>query len=277
VAPLAWILVEFIAGQNVQCIAFLGLYRKPELQRTLHSRKWRDISCETQEKAKDAKWWALRQKSSGRPPVHCLLGHSPKVTDRTHIFFLEAVRKRSQDSARHHALVHPISPAVGCDGGLPSGGHLFPLAGHLLELHQSNGTKARARLDLDFRNKNGRREILAANSNGKDDDFVGGFSLAIARISSRFIELGPERSDAATRLEEPRKDDLERAVPSYLEYYIEKQKLSLAFLQNTLESFHVLASPEYILVCSTCPEFLSGILPEISICSPDHTRSKGLV
>lgn len=39
------------------------------------------------------------------------------------------------------------------------------------------------------------------------------------------------------------------------------------FLQNTLESFHVLASPEYILVCSTCPEFLSGILPEISICS----------
>lgn len=61
-----------------------------------------------------------------------------QVTDRTHIFLLEAVRKRPQDSARHHALVHPISPSVGRDGGLPSGGHLFPPAGHLLELHQSN-------------------------------------------------------------------------------------------------------------------------------------------
>ncbi|KAF7391186.1 hypothetical protein HZH66_009666 [Vespula vulgaris] len=193
VAPLAWILVEFIAGQNVQSIALLGLYREPELQRTLHSRKWRDISCETREKAKDAKWWALRQKSSGRPPVHCLLGHSPKVTDRTHIFFLEAVRKRSQDSARHDALVHPISPAVGCDGGLPSGGHLFPLAGHLLELHQSNNTKAGARLDLDFRNKNGRREMLAANSNGKDDGFVGGFSLTIASSGGWWVEGGEIR------------------------------------------------------------------------------------
>nr|KAF7417055.1 hypothetical protein H0235_011586 [Vespula pensylvanica] len=28
VAPLTWILVEFIAGQNVQSIALLGLYRK---------------------------------------------------------------------------------------------------------------------------------------------------------------------------------------------------------------------------------------------------------
>ncbi|EGI66150.1 hypothetical protein G5I_05268 [Acromyrmex echinatior] len=60
------------------------------------------------------------------------------VTDRTYLFLLEAVRKRPQDSARHHAVVHPISPAAGRDGGLPSGGHLFPPAGHLLELHQSN-------------------------------------------------------------------------------------------------------------------------------------------
>lgn len=71
------------------------------------------------------------------------INHNPscdvtQVTDRTHIFLLEAVRKRPQDSARHHALVHPISPSVGRDGGLPSGGHLFPPAGHLLELHQSN-------------------------------------------------------------------------------------------------------------------------------------------
>nr|KAF7417054.1 hypothetical protein H0235_011585 [Vespula pensylvanica] len=115
------------------------------------------------------------------------------VTDRTHIFFLEAVRKRSQDSARHDALVHPISPAVGCDGGLPSGGHLFPLAGHLLELHQSNNTKAGARLDLDFRNKNGRREMLAANSNGKDDGFVGGFSLTIASSGGWWVEGGEIR------------------------------------------------------------------------------------
>lgn len=61
-----------------------------------------------------------------------------QVTDRKHIFLLEAVRKRPQDSARHHAVVHPLSPSVGRDGGLPSGGHLFPPAGHLLELHQSN-------------------------------------------------------------------------------------------------------------------------------------------
>ena len=61
-----------------------------------------------------------------------------QVTDRTYLFLLEAVRKRPQDSARHHAVVHPISPAAGRDGGLPSGGHLFPPAGHLLELHQSN-------------------------------------------------------------------------------------------------------------------------------------------
>lgn len=61
-----------------------------------------------------------------------------QVTDRTYLFLLEAVHKRPQDSARHHAVVHPISPAVGRDGGLPSGGHLFPSTGHLLELHQSN-------------------------------------------------------------------------------------------------------------------------------------------
>lgn len=70
------------------------------------------------------------------------VNHNPslvlQVTDRTHIFLLEAVRKRPQDSARHHAVVHPLSPSVGRDGGLPSGGHLFPPAGHLLELHQSN-------------------------------------------------------------------------------------------------------------------------------------------
>jgi len=65
-----------------------------------------------------------------------------QVTDRTQIFLLEAVRKRPQDSARRHAVVHPISPAVGRDGGLPSGGHLFPPAGHLLELHQSNVSPA---------------------------------------------------------------------------------------------------------------------------------------
>lgn len=58
--------------------------------------------------------------------------------DRIHIFLVEAVHKRPQDSARRHAVVHPISPSVGRDGGLPSGGHLFPSAGHLLELHQSN-------------------------------------------------------------------------------------------------------------------------------------------
>lgn len=56
----------------------------------------------------------------------------------THSFLLEVVHKRPQDSAGHHALVHPISSSVSCDGGLPSGGHLFPPAGHLLELHQSN-------------------------------------------------------------------------------------------------------------------------------------------
>lgn len=61
-----------------------------------------------------------------------------QVADRTHLFLVEAVRKRPQDSARHHAVVHPLSPAAGRDGGLPSGGHLFPPAGHLLELHQSN-------------------------------------------------------------------------------------------------------------------------------------------
>lgn len=61
-----------------------------------------------------------------------------QVTDATHVFLLEAVRKRPQDSAGHHAVVHPISPSAGRDGGLPSGGHLFPPAGHLLELHQSN-------------------------------------------------------------------------------------------------------------------------------------------
>ncbi|EFN76402.1 hypothetical protein EAI_16038 [Harpegnathos saltator] len=61
-----------------------------------------------------------------------------KVTDTTQPFLPEAVRKRPQDSAGHHAVVHPISPSAGCDGGLPSGGHLFPPAGHLLELHQSN-------------------------------------------------------------------------------------------------------------------------------------------
>ncbi|KYM83038.1 hypothetical protein ALC53_06303, partial [Atta colombica] len=65
-------------------------------------------------------------------------GENVQVTDRTYLFLLEAVRKRPQDSARHHAVVHPISPAAGRDGGLPSGGHLFPPAGHLLELHQSN-------------------------------------------------------------------------------------------------------------------------------------------
>lgn len=78
-----------------------------------------------------------------RKYVKQFINHNPfcdvlQVTDRTHIFLLEAVRKRPQDSARHHALVHPISPSVGRDGGLPSGGHLFPPAGHLLELHQSN-------------------------------------------------------------------------------------------------------------------------------------------
>lgn len=62
-----------------------------------------------------------------------------QVTDKTPPVFLpEAVRKRPQDSAGHHAVVHPISPSAGRDGGLPSGGHLFPPAGHLLELHQSN-------------------------------------------------------------------------------------------------------------------------------------------
>lgn len=61
-----------------------------------------------------------------------------QVADRTYFFLVEAVRKRPQDSARHHAVVHPLSPAAGRDGGLPSGGHLFPPAGHLLELHQSN-------------------------------------------------------------------------------------------------------------------------------------------
>lgn len=66
------------------------------------------------------------------------------MTDRTYLFLLEAVRKRPQDSARHHAVVHPISPAAGRDGGLPSGGHLFPPAGHLLELHQSNVSQYRA-------------------------------------------------------------------------------------------------------------------------------------
>lgn len=66
-----------------------------------------------------------------------------QVTDRTSLFLLEAVRKRPQDSARHHAVVHPISPAAGRDGGLPSGGHLFPPAGHLLELHQSNVSRHR--------------------------------------------------------------------------------------------------------------------------------------
>lgn len=65
-----------------------------------------------------------------------------QVTDRTHIFLLEVVRKRPQDSARHHAVVHPLSPSVGRDGGLPSGGHLFPPAGHLLELHQSNVSRS---------------------------------------------------------------------------------------------------------------------------------------
>jgi len=65
------------------------------------------------------------------------------VTDRTYLFLLEVVRKRPQDSARHHAVVHPISPAAGRDGGLPSGGHLFPPAGHLLELHQSNVSQRR--------------------------------------------------------------------------------------------------------------------------------------
>ncbi|KOX73823.1 hypothetical protein WN51_13901, partial [Melipona quadrifasciata] len=61
-----------------------------------------------------------------------------KVTDTTQGFSLEVVRKRPQDSAGHHALVHPISSSVSCDGGVPSGSHLYPHAGHLLELHQSN-------------------------------------------------------------------------------------------------------------------------------------------
>lgn len=61
-----------------------------------------------------------------------------QVTDKTQVFLPEAVRKRPQDSAGHHAVVHPISPSACRDGGLPSGGHLFPPAGHLLELHQSN-------------------------------------------------------------------------------------------------------------------------------------------
>lgn len=60
------------------------------------------------------------------------------MTDRTYLFLLEVLRKRPQDSARRHAVVHSISPAACRDGGLPSGGHLFPPAGHLLELHQSN-------------------------------------------------------------------------------------------------------------------------------------------
>ncbi|KAG7206233.1 hypothetical protein KM043_003625 [Ampulex compressa] len=46
-------------------------------------------------------------------------GNDWAVTDKTRTFFLEVVRKRPQDSAGHHALVHPISPSVGCDGGLP--------------------------------------------------------------------------------------------------------------------------------------------------------------
>lgn len=66
-----------------------------------------------------------------------------QVTDTTHVFLVEAVRKRPQDSARRHAMVHSISPAAGRDGGLPSGGHLFPPAGHLLELHQSNVSQHR--------------------------------------------------------------------------------------------------------------------------------------
>ncbi|KYM97435.1 hypothetical protein ALC62_11727, partial [Cyphomyrmex costatus] len=85
---------------------------------------------------------------NGQPGTSCTLSLSlspwrtppgrERDADRTYLFLLEAVRKRPQDSARHHAVVHPVSPAVGRDGGLPSGGHLFPPAGHLLELHQSN-------------------------------------------------------------------------------------------------------------------------------------------
>lgn len=69
-----------------------------------------------------------------------------QVTERTYIFLLEAVRKRPQNSARRHAVVYPVSPAAGRDGGLPSGGHLFPPAGHLLELHQSNVSQHRSTL-----------------------------------------------------------------------------------------------------------------------------------
>ena len=53
-------------------------------------------------------------------------------------FSLESVNKRPQNSAGHNALVYSFPSFVSCDGGLPSGGHLFPPAGHLLELHQSN-------------------------------------------------------------------------------------------------------------------------------------------
>lgn len=48
------------------------------------------------------------------------------------------VIKRLQNSAGHHAVVHPFSTPASCDGGLPKGGHLFTFTGHLLELHQSN-------------------------------------------------------------------------------------------------------------------------------------------
>lgn len=73
-----------------------------------------------------------------------------QVTDTTQGFFLEVVRKRPQDSAGHHALVHPISSSVSCDGGVPSGSHLYPHAGHLLELHQSNVSHIRVSLSLIF-------------------------------------------------------------------------------------------------------------------------------
>lgn len=53
-------------------------------------------------------------------------------------FFLEIVHQRPQDSAGHHALVYSFSSFACRDGGLPPGGHLFPPAGHLLELNQSN-------------------------------------------------------------------------------------------------------------------------------------------
>ena len=86
----------------------------------------------------------MKKNKQFKAPKDILLNCFPyiflmQVAELTLIYLSkEVVHKRPQDSAGRHALVHPISTTASCDGGLPSGSHLFPSTGHLLELHQSN-------------------------------------------------------------------------------------------------------------------------------------------